>query len=76
MLRGVRGPDRPAHGFCIKVPALPVIDHNNFMMLVQKAFEGRLRSASNVTSVASSVTGPPEAVTLAIFLRKDEQNLK
>lgn len=66
----------PAHGFCIKVTGLPVIDHYNLMMLIQKAFEGRLWSSSNVASVASSVTSPPEAIALAIFFCKDQQDLK
>lgn len=61
----------PAHRFCIEVPGLPVIDHNYFMMLVQKALKGRFWSASNVAPVASPVTGPPEAVTLTILLGKD-----
>lgn len=30
----------PAHGFSVKVPSLPVIDDNNFMMLVEKALQG------------------------------------
>lgn len=62
----------PAHGICIEAVGPPVVNDDDLMVLVQETLQGSFRRVGNAARVAGPGTGPPEAITLAVFLRKDQ----
>lgn len=66
----------PADCFRLEVAWVTSINDYNLMMLVQEALNSRLRRPCNVTPEPSAVAGPPEGITLAVFLGKHQQNLR